>query len=238
MVDAVEVYDTLYSAKARKSDTPLMGSHTGSPAARVPDTAMSDSAISVAELLEAVKDEYPEFLSDDVREHFNITAPPKDPYARFSIDGLHSDTQSGMMDAPKEVSDNDREGAVYSGLVVNHQGDQNRPYTYGAVRAPKGDNRGQVRYRELTEPERNRAQRILMPAAEESREWRKIIRQFPMDEATEMIYNWAVDNDPRIEAMKRQIPGFAEAVERRLEKLADLYDTKHSAPRSKTELTT
>lgn len=84
VVSSVEVFDVLYSAKARKMDTTLMGSHTGRPAARVPYFAVS-TEVSIVELLELVKDNYPEFLPDDVREQLGVQEAAKESTARYSV---------------------------------------------------------------------------------------------------------------------------------------------------------
>ena len=151
-------------------------------------------------------------LTDQMREDVLYKGQP-----RYSAGGLNSDDAGAMMGAQEEVPINDGTGTVHRGLVGDYQGDKDRPIPDGAVRNPEGDNRRQVRYRELTEPERDRAQRILIPAVEASPEWRKAMRQFSMDDATERVYDWAIDGDPRIERMKRQIPGFSEALERVLD---------------------
>lgn len=86
VVDSVEIYDVLKGSKAKKVETEVIGSHTGtSPAARVLNASVS-TEISVADLLEAVKENYPELLPDNVREYFGIQNTKKEPGLRFSLD--------------------------------------------------------------------------------------------------------------------------------------------------------
>lgn len=94
VVEDVEVYDVLKGIKARKTKDPRMevfnsvsgsqGSHTGSPAARHPNGTAS-ATISVAELLDVVKENYPELLPNSVRDHYGITEPVQATNLRYSI---------------------------------------------------------------------------------------------------------------------------------------------------------
>ncbi len=85
VVDSVEIYDVLKGSKAKKVEPSVRGSHTGEPAASLLNTSGS-TTISVAELLETVKENYPELLPDNVREHFGIQDMPKEADMRYSVD--------------------------------------------------------------------------------------------------------------------------------------------------------
>lgn len=85
VVDSVEIYDVLKGSKAKKVEPSVRGSHTGEPAASLLNTSGS-TTISVAELLETVKENYPELLPDNVREHFGIKDMPKEADMRYSVD--------------------------------------------------------------------------------------------------------------------------------------------------------
>lgn len=86
VVDSVEIYDILKGSKAQNVEAKVIGSHTGDPAARVLN-AKASTTISVAELLDAVKENYPELLPDSVREHYGLQDTPKEPTARFAAAG-------------------------------------------------------------------------------------------------------------------------------------------------------
>lgn len=85
IVDTVEIYDVLKGSKAKIVEPSVIGSHTGEPAASLLN-ASGSTTISVAELLETVKENYPEFLPDNIREHFGITNTPKAPGMKYSMD--------------------------------------------------------------------------------------------------------------------------------------------------------
>lgn len=96
-VESVEIYDVLKGIKARKTKDPqmevfnspeVMRSHTDNSAASISNA--SEPTISLAELLDVVKENYPELLPKSVREHYGITEPAQDPYARYSIDSEDS----------------------------------------------------------------------------------------------------------------------------------------------------
>lgn len=91
-VESVEIYDVLKGIKARKTKDPqmevfnspeVMRSHTDNSAASISNA--SEPTISLAELLDVVKENYPELLPKSVREHYGITEPAQDAYARYSL---------------------------------------------------------------------------------------------------------------------------------------------------------
>ena len=51
-------------------DSPVIGSHNGIPPASHLDTEKSTCTIGVKNLLGMVKDNHPEFLPDNLREHY------------------------------------------------------------------------------------------------------------------------------------------------------------------------
>lgn len=66
LVDRVKICDVLKDSKVKSVETEVIGSHTGdSPAARVLNATVS-TEISVADLLEAVKENCPEFTEINV----------------------------------------------------------------------------------------------------------------------------------------------------------------------------
>lgn len=86
VVDEMEIYDVLKGAKAKNVEPEVIGSHTGTDPAASVLNASGSTTISIAELLETVKENYPELLPDDVREHFGIQDAEKEASARYSID--------------------------------------------------------------------------------------------------------------------------------------------------------
>lgn len=64
-------------------DFGVIGSHNGKPSARHLNTTKSIYTISVEELLENVKNNYPEFLPDALRDYYGVDAP-KEKGLRFS----------------------------------------------------------------------------------------------------------------------------------------------------------
>ena len=75
-------------------DSVVIGSHTGNPAASHLNTAKSNFTISVKDLLDIVKENYPEMLSDNFREHYGVTVPKAEGL-------LFSDRDSNYFDAIK-----------------------------------------------------------------------------------------------------------------------------------------
>ena len=107
VVDSVEIYDVLKGSKAKNVEAKVIGSHTGKPAARVLN-ALDSTTVSVAELLEAVKENYPELLPDGVREHFGIQNAPKEATARFSYGGKNARTaDEASLQMAKDMLDMD-----------------------------------------------------------------------------------------------------------------------------------
>lgn len=93
VVDSVEIYDVLKGSKAKTVEPEVIGSHTGmEPAASVLN-ASGSTTISIAELLETVKNTYPELLPDNVREYFGIQDTKKEPSARYSMDEMDAEEQ-------------------------------------------------------------------------------------------------------------------------------------------------
>ncbi len=111
IVDDLQIYNVLKGAKSKKTEAQVMRSYTGSPAANAANAWTS--TISVAELLDIVKDNYPEFLSKSVRGHYGLDVEPYDG-ARFSVE----DTTLGMID---EITDepSTEEGVVPQGVDVH-----------------------------------------------------------------------------------------------------------------------
>ena len=174
VVEDVEVYDVLKGIKARKTKDPQtevfssvsgsQGSHTGSPAARHPNGTASAAAevigsvpqtgasfhnasadtISVAELLDVVKENYPELLPKSVREHYGITEPAQDAHARYSIaEAVEASdvlTKFSIADeAPKKTIKNvykafyARDGKLYPPMVANLTPEERKTTLRGGV---------------------------------------------------------------------------------------------------------
>lgn len=93
VVDTVEIYDVLKGSKAKVVEPSVIGSHTEKTAASLLNASDSTTTISIAELLETVKDNYPELLPDDVRRHFNIENAPKDLDIRYVAEGLPTEKE-------------------------------------------------------------------------------------------------------------------------------------------------
>jgi hypothetical protein len=74
VVDSVEVYGVLKGIKAKKVEAHHQGSYTEETSAAI-DPLMDTSTMSVADLLEIVKNNHPELLSDSLREHYGIETP-------------------------------------------------------------------------------------------------------------------------------------------------------------------
>ena len=106
----IEIYNVLYSAKAKKIAPQVMSSHTGNPAASHSNSRGTE--ISIAELLEIVKDNYPEFLSRNTLEHFNMEGYPQHPDAKFSVDdGEYAAPMYSKLQREIEAFKGDRIGA-------------------------------------------------------------------------------------------------------------------------------
>ena len=98
VIDSVEVYDVLKGSKAKKVGTEVMSSHTGYPAASVSNASVP-TTISVSDLLNVVKENYPELLPDSIRAALGITDAPKESGLRFSAgEGLETGSQSESTD--------------------------------------------------------------------------------------------------------------------------------------------
>lgn len=98
VIDSVEVYDVLKGSKAKKVGTEVMSSHTGYPAASVSNASVP-TTISVSDLLNVVKENYPELLPDSIRTALGITDAPKESGLRFSAgEGLETGSQSESTD--------------------------------------------------------------------------------------------------------------------------------------------
>lgn len=126
VVESVEIYDILKGIKARKTKDPTRGSHTVNTAASLPSGALSEnqtdsasrknhaltdngltSTISVSQLLDVVKENYPELLPDSVREHYGITEPEKAPGVRYSITGENNavENEKAIRKLENEIED-------------------------------------------------------------------------------------------------------------------------------------
>ena len=86
---SVEIHDMLKGIKAKMIDASALGSLTEQTAASLPNTEAS-IRIKIADLLDFVKDAYPEYLSDSVREHYGIESK-KAEGLRFSADDSEFD---------------------------------------------------------------------------------------------------------------------------------------------------
>ena len=91
--NSIEIFDVLKGTKAKKSATKLMRSHNNFSSASAANGLVTDT-ISIEELLDAVKENYPELLPDGILEHYGI-AMEKSENLRYSTsenDDLHSAT--------------------------------------------------------------------------------------------------------------------------------------------------
>lgn len=95
MASSITIYDVLKGMKAKKMDSEVIGSHTGNPAASHLNTTKPNFTISVKDLLDIVKENYPELLSDNFREYYGVTVPKADNL-------LFSDRDT-MSDRAKEI---------------------------------------------------------------------------------------------------------------------------------------
>lgn len=92
VVDDVEIYNVLKGSKAKKvgSEEPTKGETAHGAATLETQRPVSPQSqprtISVADMLDIVKDNYPELLPDSVREHFGITDASKKSGLRYSVD--------------------------------------------------------------------------------------------------------------------------------------------------------
>ena len=93
VVESVEIYNVLKGIKAKKIEARVKGSHTDNVSAASHPTA-DTSTMSVADLLGIVKENYPEFLNDSLREHYGITDSKKEAGLRYSIDPLTEKQQN------------------------------------------------------------------------------------------------------------------------------------------------
>lgn len=93
IVDSVEIYDVLKGSKAKKVGTEVMSSHTGEPAALLSNASVP-TTISVSDMLEVVKENYPELLSDSVRAALKVDNAPKQENLRFSASETPVETEA------------------------------------------------------------------------------------------------------------------------------------------------
>lgn len=94
ILNSIEIFDVLKGTKAKKSATKLMRSHNDFSSASAANGLVTDT-ISIEELLDAVKENYPELLPDGILEHYGI-AVQKSENLRYSTsenDDLHSATE-------------------------------------------------------------------------------------------------------------------------------------------------
>lgn len=81
-LDGIEIYDVLKGSKAKKTGTKVMSSYDALAPAN-PSNALVPDTISIKDLLDIVKDNYPSFLSENVRNEMDIDVTPEDGL-RFS----------------------------------------------------------------------------------------------------------------------------------------------------------
>ena len=165
IVDTVEIYDVLKGSKAKIVKPSVIGSHTGEPAASVLN-ASGSTTISVAELLETVKENYPEFLPNNVREHFGIEETPKAPNLRYSAEGkmeeerLEKDKKSFAKAAEaraEKIASGSRSGELADEILEKAPGS-----LIAAPHAvPRSDPKESIIAEKLTDEERAEVEKIM-----------------------------------------------------------------------------
>ena len=82
-LESMEIYDVLKGAKAKKTESEVMRTLGLKKPQLLANT--SDSYYSIADLLDIVKENYPEILPDSVLDHFGLDKSIKDKSYRYSI---------------------------------------------------------------------------------------------------------------------------------------------------------
>ena len=121
VVDSVEIYDVLKGSKAKKMESELMRSYSADAAAIPANGSDSNFTLSVADLLDVVKNNYPELLSKDVLSHFDISEDVQAAGMQFSFkdsDYLAA-VESGDMETAQRMVDEAAKAAGYT-MSVYH----------------------------------------------------------------------------------------------------------------------
>jgi len=112
-LESMEIYDVLKGAKAKKMESGVMRTHGTAAPQLLANT--TDSYYTVADLLEIVKENYPNILPKDVLAHFGIDASVQDDGIVFSVDD-EADTDElrqelrarGNVETRRNLADTDR----------------------------------------------------------------------------------------------------------------------------------
>lgn len=110
-LESMEIYDVLKGAKAKKMESGVMRTHGTAAPQLLANT--TDSYYTVADLLEIVKENYPNILPKDVLAHFGIDASVQDEGIMFSADEdtdeLREELRArGNVETRRALADTDR----------------------------------------------------------------------------------------------------------------------------------
>lgn len=125
-VKNIKVYDKLYSSLTKKQMAPARGST--SPSGETRPSHRNHPKISIRNLLDIVKDHYPEILSDDVLSHYGMERPKSEMKGiRYSV-GKEGDreymdaVERGDMETAQRMVDQAAKAAGYTERLY-HQTD-------------------------------------------------------------------------------------------------------------------
>lgn len=137
LVDNIEIYDVLKGIKAKKTDARVIGSYDANAPANTRNAVASE--LSIAQLLDHVKDYHPEFLSEDVRRHYGLGDEGRAEGLRYSL----SEEQGAIANLPSSRARDEAvriEGRLAAsmarifGLNTNHTSGEFRQFRAEVVR--------------------------------------------------------------------------------------------------------